>query len=111
MVTVNNDDNSENESVLVIDKITSLFDRYHGKTIKEKYVKKKLIFYARTSGFINNIYRKQAWDLLVHTSPEEYSTDKNQIESHQYYDQIIMESITGRHKSSPSTSKNVKEIS
>ncbi|CAF3208224.1 unnamed protein product [Rotaria sp. Silwood2] len=110
MVTVNNDDNSENESVLVIDKITSLFDRYHGKTIKEKYVKKKLIFYARTSGFINNIYRKQAWDLLVHTSPEEYSTDKNQIESHQYYDQIKMDVIRTLKRFPPNYSDSERSL-
>ncbi|CAF1121496.1 unnamed protein product [Rotaria sp. Silwood1] len=93
MVTINNDDNSDNENVLTIDKIKSLFDRYNQKTIKQKNVKKKLISYAKTSGFINNIYRKQAWTLLVRTSPDEYSTDNDQIQSHQYYEQIKMDVI------------------
>ncbi|CAF3556875.1 unnamed protein product [Rotaria sordida] len=93
MVTINNDDNYENENILVIDKIKLLFDRYNQKKIKQKYLKRKLTSYAKTSGFINNIYRKQAWNLLVHTSSDEYTTDINQIESHQYYEQIKLDVI------------------
>ncbi|CAF1015674.1 unnamed protein product [Rotaria sordida] len=93
MVTINNDDNYENENILVIDKIKLLFDRYNQKKIKQKYLKRKLTSYAKISGFINNIYRKQAWNLLVHTSSDEYTTDINQIESHQYYEQIKLDVI------------------
>ncbi len=70
MVTINSDDNSQNENFLIIDQIKSLIDNS-----KQKDVKNQLISYAKSSGFINNIYRKQAWSLLIdHPISNLYST-------------------------------------
>ncbi|CAF3462438.1 unnamed protein product [Rotaria socialis] len=93
MVTINNDNNYDSEVSSVIDNIKLLIDRYNQKKIQRKYVKRKLIFYAQTSGFKNNVYRKQAWDLIVDTPSYDYSIDQNLIESHQYYEQIKMDVI------------------
>lgn len=76
MVTINNDNNSENEDILTVDRIKLLIDRYNQKKIKPKYLRTKLISYAKTSGFINNIYRKQAWHLIADAPCYEYSTGK-----------------------------------
>jgi hypothetical protein len=68
MVTTNNDDDSsENEN------IKFLIDGYKQKQIREKDVKDQLIFFGRLSGFINNIYRKQAWNLLINHPSYDYS--------------------------------------
>ncbi|CAF5189088.1 unnamed protein product, partial [Rotaria magnacalcarata] len=93
MVTINNDNNSDSEVASVIDNIKLLIDRYNQKKIQRKYAKTKLILYAKTAGFKNNIYRKQAWDLIIDTPSYDYSIDQNLIESHEYYGQIKMDVI------------------
>jgi hypothetical protein len=69
MVTINRDDNSQNENFLIIDQIKSLIDNS-----KQKDVKNQLISYAKSSGFINNVYRKQAWSLLIDPISDSFST-------------------------------------
>ncbi len=71
MVTINNDND---KNLLIINQINILFDCYKQKLIQKKSLKSKLISYAQTSGFINNIYRKQAWNLLVYSANYQYST-------------------------------------
>lgn len=73
MVTVNNDENSENENSVVIDRIQSLIDRFKEKQIKQEYVENELIFYAKNTGFKNNTLRKQAWSLLANIPSYLYS--------------------------------------
>jgi hypothetical protein len=69
MLTINNDEN-----ILIIDQIKLLIDHFNQKKITEKYPKNKLIFYAKSHGFINNTCRKSAWSLLINSSTDEYLT-------------------------------------
>jgi len=71
MVTINSDDNSQNENILIIDQIKSLIDDR-----KQKNVKNELIYYANLSGFINTIYRKQAWSLIIDPISDSFSTGR-----------------------------------
>ena len=74
MVTKNTDDKFDNKTILFIDEIKFLIENYNNKKIKYKSVKNKLTFYAKSSGFINNLYRKQAWNLLINSTSDDYST-------------------------------------
>jgi hypothetical protein len=74
MVTINDDDSSQNKNILIIDQIQLLIDDYQQKQISKKDIKNQLNFYAKSSGFINNLYRKQAWNLLINSSFSNYST-------------------------------------
>jgi hypothetical protein len=77
MVTINeSDDSYEKKNIIINDRIYLLFNRYKQKQIRKIEVKKKLISYAKSSGFINNIYRKQAWSLIVDSPNYQYSTGK-----------------------------------
>lgn len=69
MVTKNTDDKFHNKTILLIDEIKFLIENYNNKKLKYK-----LIFYAKSSGFINNLYRKQAWNLLINSTSDDYST-------------------------------------
>ncbi|UJR30127.1 hypothetical protein I4U23_017668 [Adineta vaga] len=85
MGTINNENNP-----LIIDQLKTLFDRH----LKKNELEKKLISYAKKTGFINNIYRKQAWKVLINSSDNEhYSSDKKQLESHQYFEQTKLDVI------------------
>jgi len=74
MVTINNENNSTNENNLILNQIKLLIDCFNRKEIKQIHIQNELTFYAKNSGFINNIYRKQAWNLLINSSKVDYST-------------------------------------
>ena len=63
MGTINNENNP-----LIIDQLKTLFERH----LKKNELEKKLISYAKKTGFINNIYRKQAWKVLINSSDNEH---------------------------------------
>ncbi|CAF1111409.1 unnamed protein product [Adineta ricciae] len=79
---------------LILGQLKILFERFHKKQIRKTELEKNLISYARKTGFINNTYRKQAWNLLINTSDDEqYTQDQQQLKSHQYYEQTRLDVI------------------
>lgn len=76
MVTINNNENSQ---------IKILIDQYKQKQIPEKDVKKQFISYAQKSGFINNIYRKQAWNILIKSPTYQYSSGRFDYFDYYYF--------------------------
>jgi hypothetical protein len=77
MVTINNSDGSyEKKNIIINDWIYSLLDLYKQKQIGEKELKYTLISHAKSSGFIDNKCRKQAWSLLIESPDDQYSTGR-----------------------------------
>ena len=110
MGTANNDEN-----LLPLDRIQSFIDACHQKKFTRISARTQLISHAKASGFINNLCRKSAWTLLIDPPTDgDYSAgiflgaetpsltrrrislssiDQQQIESHQYYEQVRMDVI------------------
>ncbi|CAF0923151.1 unnamed protein product [Rotaria sordida] len=95
---------SDDENFLIISKTKS--DRI--KELLNKKNKRQLIKYAKKTGLINILYRKQIWPLVIRPPSyctieydnnnklyfcpiNYYAADKNQIESHRYYGQVRMD--------------------
>lgn len=77
MVTLNNsDDNYQKKNIIINDRIYSLIDQYKQKQIRKKELQNTLISYAKSSGFINNKCRRQAWSLLIDSPDHHYSTGR-----------------------------------
>jgi hypothetical protein len=76
MVTTNDDDRIENKNIFISDQIETLIENFNQKKLTPKSVKNKLIFHAKSSGFINNLYRKPAWNILINSASNDYSTGK-----------------------------------
>ena len=108
MGTANNDEN-----LLSPVRIQSLIDACHQQKLSRRSARTQLISHAKSSGFITNLCRKSAWTLLIDPpSDDDYSAgrflcddsrsssrisvpsiDQQQIESHQYYEQVRMDVI------------------
>ena len=65
MVTINNDDSTQNKNALITNKIQLSIADYNDNRIQREYLEETLISYAKLSGFITNTNRKKAWSFLT----------------------------------------------